>query len=146
MRRVIVGTKNNNIDYDFRETCFGIVFNNNLFYLTEKNGKASLIGGGIEKGENPLVCLEREFMEEAGLTISNIHEFVTIDCFWITKNNKYMNSLSNFYIVEVEIKEVDPLEEGHKLIKVSKDEILDLIVLPYQRNAIELYFDEVINK
>lgn len=146
MRKVVVGKKDKNIDYDFRETCFGIVYKDGLFYLTEKRGEASLIGGGIEKCENPLVCLEREFMEEAGLTINNIHEFVTIDCYWFTRSKVNMNSLANFYIVEVSDNIVDPLEEGHKLIKVSKDEVMNLLPLPYHKKALELYFEEVINK
>lgn len=84
---------------------------NNMFYLTNKNGETSLIGRGIETGENPRICLEREFMEEAGLTITDIHEFITIDCYWFTRNKINMNSLANLYIVEVSNKEKKPTEE-----------------------------------
>ena len=39
MEKVTLGTKKENIKYCFRETCFGIVYKDNNFYLTEKNGE-----------------------------------------------------------------------------------------------------------
>ena len=81
---------------------------------------------------------KREFIEEAGLTITNIKDFITIDCYWLTRNNKNMNSLANFYIVEVSDKEVEPTEAGHELVKVTKEEILDLLPLPYHKKALLL--------
>ena len=44
MKKIILGTKIENTKYDFRETCFGIVYKNDKFYVTEKNGEISLIG------------------------------------------------------------------------------------------------------
>ena len=143
MKKVVVGHKDENIKYDFRETCFGIVYKNNMFYLTNKNGETSLIGGGIEEGEDIKVCLEREFMEEAGLTVTDIYEFVTIDCYWVTRYKDNMNSLANFYIVKVNDEEVKPTEAGHELVKVTKDEILDLLPLPYHKKAIEMYLEDL---
>ena len=143
MKKVVVGKKDGRKKYDFRETCFGIVYKNNLFYLTSKKGEPSLIGGGIEEGENPRVCLEREFMEEAGLTVTDIHEFVTVDCYWFTRSKVNMNSLANFYIVEVSDEEVEPTEAGHELVKVTKEEILDLLPLPYHKKALEMYLEDL---
>lgn len=143
MKKVVVGKKDGRKKYDFRETCFGIVYKNNLFYLTSKKGEPSLIGGGIEEGENPRTCLEREFMEEAGLTVTDIHEFVTVDCYWFTRSKVNMNSLANFYIVEVSDEEVEPTEAGHELVKVTKEEILDLLPLPYHKKALEMYLEDL---
>lgn len=143
MKKVVVGKKDGRKKYDFRETCFGIVYKNNLFYLISKKGEPSLIGGGIEEGENPRVCLEREFMEEAGLTVTDIHEFVTVDCYWFTRSKVNMNSLANFYIVEVSDEEVEPTEAGHELVKVTKEEILGLLPLPYHKKALEMYLEDL---
>lgn len=143
MKKVVIGQKNKNIDYNFRETCFGIVYKNQQFYLTNKKGEPSLIGGGIEEDEDVKVCLEREFMEEAGLTVTKIEEFVTVDCYWFTRSKVNMNSLANFYIVEVADKEVKPTEQGHELIKVTKEEVLDLLPLPYHKKAIEMYLENL---
>ena len=38
MEKIIVGRKDEEIKYDFRETCFGIVYKNEKFYLTSKKG------------------------------------------------------------------------------------------------------------
>ena len=54
MNKIIIGNKDNNIKYCFRETCFGIVKKNDKFYITSKDGDYSLIGGGLEDGESHL--------------------------------------------------------------------------------------------
>ena len=141
MKKIVLGEKDNNVNYDFRETCFGIVKKGNEFYLTSKKGEISLIGGGVEPGESHLETLKREFIEEAGLTITECNEFVTIDCYWLTKNQKNMESLANFYIVEVSDTVVLATEEGSKLVKVSEKELRDSLALPYQKKAIELYLE-----
>ena len=115
MKKIIIGKKENDIKYDFRETCFGIVIKNNKLYCTEKNKEISLIGGGIEQGETYEQCLKREFMEEAGCNITKIEELCTIDCFWITREKKNMESLANIYIVEISENIVEPSENCNKL-------------------------------
>lgn len=142
MKKIRLGVKKRTVKYDFRETCFGIVYKDKKFYLTEKNGEISLIGGGIEKNETHKETLKREFLEEAGLTIKNIYEFVTIDCYWVTRNNDNMNSLANFYIVEITDEINEPSEESSKLIVLEESEIKDKLQLPYQKEAINIYYNE----
>ena len=142
MKKIRLGTKKRNINYYFRETCFGIVYKNNKFYLTEKEKEISLIGGGVEKNETHEETLKREFIEESGLTIKKITPFITIDCYWHTRDNKEMNSLANFYIVEVDNKINKPTESISKLVKINKDDILNNLELPYQKKAIELFLEE----
>ena len=139
MKKIRLGVKRKNVGYDFRETCFGIVYKNGEFYLTEKNGELSLIGGGVEKGESHVDTLKREFLEEAGLIITDCREFITIDCFWHTRNNKDMESLANFYIVEVSDKILEATEKESKLVRIKLDNLKDKLPLPYQKKAIELF-------
>ena len=141
MKKIKLGVKDNNFEYGFRETCLGICYKNDKFYLTKKKNEVSLIGGGIEPGETYLECLKREFLEESGLRVTSINEFVTIDCFWITKTNFHMNSLANFYIVKIDESRSAPIAAECELITVSKDEILSLLPLPYQKKAIELFLE-----
>jgi len=140
MKKITIGIKKENVKYDFRETCFGIVYKDNQFYLTEKNGEISLIGGGVEENETHIETLKREFIEEAGLSIKNIEDFVTIDCYWITRNNDDMNSLANFYIVDINDEVIEPTEKSSKLLILK--ELKDKLPLPYQNEAINLFYQK----
>ena len=142
MEKITIGKKKENTNYKFRETCFGIVDKDDEFYITAKNGEPSLIGGGVEEGETHLETLKREFMEEAGLTIEECNEFITIDCFWVTQNNEDMESLANFYITKISNDIVDNTEKESKLVKVKKKELIKILPLPYQKKAIELYLKD----
>jgi len=146
MKKIRLGTKKSDVKYDFRETCFGIVYKGGRFYLTEKKGEVSLIGGGVEQDENHIECLKREFVEEAGLSITDCYEFITIDCFWVTQNNINMESLANFYIVEISDDIKDPTEDLSKLVVMNLNDILSQLALPYQKEAIKLYIDKYLKK
>lgn len=143
MEKVILGVKKENTKYDFRETCFGIVYKNDKFYVTEKNGETSLIGGGVEPNETYEETLKREFIEEAGLTINDIKEFITIDCYWVTRNNDDMNYLANFYIVDVSEHITEATEKESKLVILEQSEIKDKLALPYQKEAINLFLKNI---
>lgn len=142
MKKVILGEKKKNVKYDFRETCFGIIFKNDKFYLTEKHGELSLVGGGVEVGENHFETLKREAIEEAGLQVLEINDFVTIDCFWHTRDNREMESLANFYLVKVSDEILEATEDGSNLVILDEKELLKRLSLPYQKKAIELYLQE----
>ncbi len=142
MKKITIGIKNESTNYSFRETCFGIVYINKNFYLTKKKEEISLIGGGIEKNETHIETLKREFLEESGLTIKSFQHFITIDCYWKTKNNSHTNSLSHFYIIKIGDKQSKPSEKLCELYITKKEEILNLLPLPYQNKAIELFLKE----
>ena len=143
MKKIIIGEKDNSKEYDFRETCFGIVVKDNKLYCTTKSNEYSLIGGGIERGEDHIKCLKREFLEEAGLAIDDVKPLCTIDCFWITKENRNMESLSNIYIVTVSDEIIEPTENVHKLQKVDLKNSMDLFPLPYHKRALEEYLNYI---
>lgn len=140
MKKIVIGKKNAFTTYIFRETCFGIVKKDDLYYITLKKNDYSLIGGGIENGESHEKCLRREFLEEVGLNIKSINYLCTVDCYWITRDKKKMNTLSNIYIVDVFDDELEPLEKESKLIKCNKDCLINCIILPYQVAGLNEYF------
>ena len=140
MKKIIMGKKDCNKEYKFRETCFGIVVKNDKLYCTEKRNELSLIGGGIEKGENHLECLKREFLEEAGLIIKSAEPLCTIDCFWLTRDKNNMESLTNIYIVETSDDILKPTEEGCKLTCIELENAVNSFPLPYHKKALEEYF------
>lgn len=139
VEKIVIGKKEIGKDYGFRETCFGIVVKDNMLYCTKKGEDLSLIGGGIEHGEDHIDCLKREFKEEAGLTIISAEPLCTIDCFWLTKTNKDMESLTNIYVCRVAEHVNEPTEEESKLQIVDINNAINLLPLPYQKKAIEEY-------
>lgn len=106
MKKIVCGNKIADKKYDFRETCFGICERNGKMLLVKKDNQYSFIGGGIEKGESKQDCLRREFLEEAGLFIKSIKQLVNFDCYWLAANKWPLQSLANFYVVEVEDKQI----------------------------------------
>ncbi len=136
MKTIKIGNKFKE-KHGFRETCFGIVVKDNklLVVYDQKHNQYSLVGGGIDNGETHEETLKREFIEEIGATIKSIIPFITIDCFWLAGGDYPMESLANFYILEIdEFKEIKH-ESEYKYIDINK---VDL-PLPYQKEAIKLF-------
>lgn len=142
MKKIQMGIKEKEINYMFRETCFGIYEKNNQIYLTKKNNEISLIGGGIKEKESYLECLKREFLEESGCLIKKAKELYTIDCYWVTRDNVNMESLVHIFLVDLDSKILSPLEKESELIIIDKNDLLEKLELPYQKKAIEMYLDE----
>ena len=139
MQKIVIGEKIHNKKYEFRETCFGICIKDNKMLLVKKNGQYSFIGGGIEVGESHEDCLKREFLEESGYQILKISPFIIVDCFWMAAGKWSLESLANFFVVEVGKKICEPTEVGHIVEEVDIDNVQNLLPLPYHKKALELY-------
>ena len=64
----------------------------------------------------------------------------------LSRNNDDMNSLANFYIVEIDNEIKEPTEEISRLVILEKTEIKDKLSLPYQREAFNLFFEKYLDK
>lgn len=142
MKTIILGNKFDT-KFDFRETCFGIIEKDEKLLLVKKNNQYSLIGGGIEKTETLNQCINREFLEEAGLKIIKASELVCIDCYWLAAGKYPMESKANIFIVVADLVNIfKPTEEGHTIEWIDKNKSLDLLPLPYHKAALEYYFKQ----
>lgn len=141
MKKVIIGEKIDDKKYDFRETCFGICVRDDKMLLVEKSGQFSFVGGGLENYETNEECLKREFIEESGYEITSIKPFILIDCFWLAGGKWPLESLANFYIVEVGEKICEPTEEGHKVHWVNMEDVNQILPLPYHKEALRLFLE-----
>ena len=134
-----VGERDESLEYGFRETCFGICVKDNVFFVTRKGKQFSLIGGGVEKNESKEQCLEREFLEEAGLKIKSAKDLCTVDCYWLANGNYPLRSLAHFFVVDVNDEQTQPSESGCELAEVPYDQIEQILPLPYQIAAVVYY-------
>lgn len=138
MKTITIGEKFDKCD--FRETCFGIAVNNGKILLVDEKRNFSLVGGGIEQGEDFSSCLKREFLEESGYAVKNITELVCIDCYWVTNYGDKMNSKANIFIVEVDLENVAKnTEEKCTPVWVDLLSAKDMLALPYHKAAIDYY-------
>ena len=140
---ILIGEKNKNIKYDFRETVFGICLRNEELYLTQKGEDISLIGGGIESNETEEATLKREALEEAGLEIIGMNKICDIDCYWKTRDNRDMESLTHIYQIEISDKIIEPLEVESKLVKMSINEAKKRLNLPYQKQGLTEFLNKI---
>ncbi len=144
MEIITIGEKDKSKKYDFRETCFGIYVKNNevLVTIDPKRNQYTFIGGGIEPNESHEETLKREFLEEVGIKIKDIKEFITIDCFWLAGGDYPMESLANFYKIDIdEYLENVETEGVYKFVNMNEL----TLPLPYQEKALELIKKEVNN-
>ena len=142
MEVITVGEKFN-CKYSFRETCFGIVKNDNKILIVTKNNQYSLVGGGIEKGETFEECLKREFLEESGYSITNFKELICVDCYWLAANKYPMLSKANIFEVEVDLinkKEAKEIDCYIEWIDINSS--IDLLPLPYHKKALKYYIEK----
>ena len=104
MKKITIGEKDDTKKYDFRETCFGLYVKNNKILVTidPKRKQYTLVGGGIEDNESHEDTFKREFLEEVGIKIKDIKEFITIDCFWLAGGDYPMESLAHFYTIDID--------------------------------------------
>ena len=57
-----------------------------------------------------------------------------------------LESLANFYIVELGEKICEPTEEGHEVEEIELDNAEELLPLPYHKKALDLYLNNFINE
>ena len=143
MKKIVLGEKFKDTKMGFRETCFGLYVKDGKILVTydKKHNQYTFIGGGIDEGETKHDTLRREFLEEVGIKIKHIKHFITIDCYWLAGGDYPMESLANFYTIDID-KFVEMETEGnYEFIDINE---IDL-PLPYHKKALEL-FKEYLNK
>ena len=132
-----------NVKYIFREFCYGIAEVNGKIMLvfSEKDDDYSLPGGGIEEGEDLILGLKREFLEETGYTI--IKEDHLIDVHSTGKNSKGFDVERISHIFKVKIDEktkVKPIEDWHKPDFYTIDEAKEFVDSHWQKKLFDKIF------
>ena len=85
-----------------------IVNSNNEILFGYVDKTYQFIGGHVEKGENDLICLSRELMEEAGIKIKTdkLKPFLAIKYYSKDYPEKGINTITtnSYYIINTDIK------------------------------------------
>lgn len=100
-------------------------------------------GGGLELGEGPIECLEREFFEETGFKVKVTEHFYTTDFFQQSAFNPDDQLISIYY----RVKRVSEFNPAHELPKNEKEILLGFRWLELQgltEDAVSLPVDKVV--
>lgn len=116
-----------------------VVDNAGRFLLAkEANGTWELLGGGLDHGEDPLVGLQREIMEETGLTIT--HASPTPAYFLTTRHIENGWYIANvLYEVRLNDLQFTPSDECTELRFFTVDEAREVLLYPNVKIFLDLY-------
>lgn len=109
-------------------------------------GKWHVLGGHLEKGEQPEEAVKREVKEETGLEV-DVHQVVDISTFaWEDGEN---DSIQIFYHVEADNDEAEPMDDLEEVEWVEpedlKDELSDLEASRFEdRNNLDKFVEKMI--
>ena len=84
-----------------------------------------------------------EALEEAGLEIIAMNKICDIDCYWKTRDNRDMESLTHIYRIEISDKIIEPLEVESKLVKISINEAKNQLKLSYHKQALTEFLNKI---
>jgi len=136
------GLREDNIDYTDRHGVYGIFKKEDAFGVVSVRDMYFLVGGGIEKDEDQITALKREFREETGYKIKVndcIGKFVE---YHFAKNIcKHLKLINYIYEVELIEQIQEPEEDDHTLVWVKANEMTQSMVLEYQKSVVNFYLD-----
>ncbi|HMQ46427.1 MAG TPA: NUDIX domain-containing protein [Saprospiraceae bacterium] len=102
-----------------RPGSYGIILNANgqLALVSVNNSPYFFPGGGIDAGENPVMALHREVMEETGLLIEVMDYLGTMND-WIFRKSEQINvnRIGHYYLAHyMEERPLGKVEDDHQL-------------------------------
>lgn len=130
------------VEYKYRECCYGLCSQNGkvLLVYSEKDKNYSVPGGGMERGETLIDALKREMKEEAGYELDSSKHVLDILTRGRNSSGIYIERLAHMFLIQVnEDSKQTPTEDWHKVVFVTKEEAIELVASPWQKNAIREY-------
>lgn len=132
----------------FNIRVYGLLIENGKILVTDeivRGGRkvTKFPGGGLELGEGPIACLEREFFEETGFRVRVTSHFYTTDFFQQSAFNPEDQIISIYYRVE----RISDFNPGHILPKNEKEVLLGFRWLDLNglsEDAVSLPIDKVV--
>ncbi|MGD6962049.1 NUDIX domain-containing protein [Fictibacillus phosphorivorans] len=122
------GERMKDVSYRRREAVYAIVLdeNKNIAVMVQ-NGKGFLPGGGIENGENQIVCLKRECIEETGYTFKMEHFLGNAKQYSRTRQGEHLLNDGYFYSGSFGEYANDPLDQDYELVWMNIDQAEELL-------------------
>ncbi|HEL1613079.1 TPA: NUDIX hydrolase [Streptococcus suis] len=129
MNVAVFGEKKADVDYQNRFGVYAVIPDEkkeNIILVQAPNGAWFLPGGEIEKGENHLIALERELMEELGFTAEIGHYYGQADeYFYSSHRDTYFYNPAYIYQVTSYHQVGLPLEDFNHIAWFPIDEAIE---------------------
>ena len=101
-----------------------------------------LLGGGLEKDESHIACIERECMEEAGYTVSVSRRLCSAETYCFHDTIGYFHPIQTYYIGELISKSAEPAETDHVFEWVEYEKIKGKMYFEMQSWALDKAFEK----
>ena len=132
----IFGAKEN-VEYVDREGAYLIPIHNKQVGVIRTNKGYFLLGGGLEKGESHVECVERECMEELGYRISVKEKICSAESYTIHPAIGYFHPTQTYYTGELISKVDEPVEKDHEFLWIEYEKLKGNMFVEMQNWALE---------
>jgi len=130
-----------NAEYLDREGAYLIPCRNNKIGVIKTMKGYFFLGGGLEKGESHLACIERECLEEAGYVACVKNKLCSAEAYVEHPTIGYFHPIQTYYCGELLEKVTSPTETDHILCWIEYEELKGNMFVEMQNWALERLFD-----
>ncbi len=127
-----------NVEYLHREGAYLIPIEGNNVGVIKTSKGFFFLGGGIEPSEDHISCLERECLEEAGLSVSVKEKVCSAETYTKLPEIGYFHPIQTYYIGQVIDKISVQTEEDHLFLWVEYEELKGNMFAEMQNWALEM--------
>ena len=112
----VFGEKIATLQYRYRKAVYAvIILEGKLLTVINHRGHYFLPGGGLNKGETNLQCLEREMMEETGYRLEKAEYIGSASLYFLSPCDGPIHNDGSFYYVSLAEQKEQPLEQDYTI-------------------------------
>ena len=150
LEMIIVGQKQEGLNYQERKSSYGILTNNDgqIAVSCQKNWGLIFLGGKIEEGETPKQTIIRETLEEVGYEVDNLKYYDSVSAYYDVyfKDGRLIHShnLAEFYIGIIKNKIQEPIEPNTSIEWYYPNDLKGKMKLEFQNLILDKYIKDTV--